>query len=235
MTIIKANQVRKTFGKNGAAVEVLKGIDLEIDKGEFVAITGPSGSGKSTMLYLFGGLDRPSSGEILIQDRPTSKLNDFDLAKMRNQEIGFVFQFHFLLPELTALENVLVPILIRGEKMGTAREMAKELLEKVGVGHRISHYPKQMSGGEQQRVAIARALINRPAMLLGDELTGNLDTQNSHEIYELLRACHRDFNQTIVLITHDMHIAEQASRIVRIMDGQIVSDEEGKNEIHSGG
>lgn len=225
MTILKASNVHKTFGKTGLTTEVLKGIDLTIEKGEFVAITGPSGSGKSTLLYLFGGLDRPSQGEIYIQDRPTAKMTDFDLAKMRNEEIGFVFQFHFLLPELTALENVVVPMLIRGESLKKAQGLAMEILERVGMGHRAKHYPKQMSGGEQQRVAIARALINRPAILLGDELTGNLDTQNSKEIYDLLRDCHKEFNQTIVLITHNTELAKMADRTIAIIDGQVQSDQ----------
>lgn len=222
--ILEAVGVRKTFCRDGENLQVLTGIDLQVHTGEFVAITGPSGSGKSTLLYLLGALDRPSDGEVRLAGESTSGLADPGLARIRNRLVGFVFQFHFLMMDLTALENVMVPAMVRGASSGSCRKRAQELLERVGLGHRLAHRPAQLSGGEQQRVAIARALINSPALLLGDELTGNLDTATSESIYQLLREHNQSEGQTIVVVTHNPQLAQHADRVIEMVDGTIRSD-----------
>ncbi len=213
--------MRKVFERNGRAVEALCGIDLEVDAGEFVAITGPSGSGKSTLLYLLGALDRPSSGEIHLVGDTTGQMRDIDLANVRSRVVGFVFQFHFLMMELSALENVMVPALVAGKPTSEVTRRARELLDRVGLADRIDHRPAQLSGGEQQRVAIARALINQPALLLGDEPTGNLDTATGEAIYQLFREHNREHGQTIVVVTHNPVLAQHADRVVNVVDGRI--------------
>lgn len=219
--VLEAQGVTKTFAKDRQRVDALHGIDLQIHQGEFVAITGPSGSGKSSLLYLLGGLDRPSDGDIRIMGQSTPSMPDRDLAKIRSRSIGFIFQFHFLMPELTALQNVLVPQLVAGTPMPEAQVRAKELLENVELGHRLDHRPSELSGGEQQRVAIARALSNHPALLLGDEPTGNLDTRTGETIYQLLRRTNRNTGQTIVLVTHNPELAQHADRIIEVVDGRV--------------
>lgn len=223
-TILEAREVTKTFKKDGAGLSVLRGVSLGVRQGEFTAITGPSGSGKSTLLYLLGGLDRPTSGEMRIMGQSTTGMNDKKLAAVRNQDIGFVFQFHFLLPELTATENVMVPLLIAGAPDHAARRRAEDLLAQVELGHRLKHVPSELSGGEQQRVAIARALAHRPALLLGDELTGNLDTATGEAVYQLLRRYNQEYGQTIVVVTHNPQLAEHADRVIEMVDGRIRSD-----------
>ena len=213
--------MRKVFERNGRAVEALCGIDLEVEPGEFVAITGPSGSGKSTLLYLLGALDRPSSGEIHLLGDSTGQMRDIDLASVRSRGVGFVFQFHFLMMELSAIENVMVPALVAGRPPSEATRRARELLERVGLADRIDHRPAQLSGGEQQRVAIARALVNQPALLLGDEPTGNLDTATGEAIYQLFREHNREHGQTIVVVTHNPLLAQHADRVVNVVDGRI--------------
>jgi len=222
--LLSATSVTKAFRKDGAGLHVLQGVDLTVQRGEFVAIIGPSGSGKSTLLYLLGGLDRPTSGDVSILGQSTTGLSDKRLAALRGQQIGFVFQFHFLLPELTALENAMAPLLIAGATASVARRKAQELLERVELGHRLDHVPAELSGGEQQRVAIARALVHGPALLLGDELTGNLDTATGDAIYRLLREHHRAQGQTIVVVTHNPQLAAHADRIVEVVDGRIRRD-----------
>jgi lipoprotein-releasing system ATP-binding protein len=203
----------------------VNGVSLSIQRGEFVAITGPSGSGKSTLLYLLGALDRPTRGEIRIDGASTTPMQDPQLAKLRNAKVGFVFQFHFLLPELTAVDNVALPLQVAGVARPAAREKALQLLGRVDLTNRAMHRPHELSGGQQQRVAIARALANAPAVLLGDELTGNLDTANSGLVYEWLREQNRAYGQTIVIVTHNQALADLADRTVVLVDGQIVRDE----------
>ena len=222
--ILSIEALTKTFRKDGQGLPILKNVSLSVQPGEFVAITGPSGSGKSTLLQLLGGLDRPTSGKVSLLGCSTSKLNDKQLAALRNRDVGFVFQFHFLLTELTALENVMTPLLIAGANKKEARNRALEMLEQVELNHRRDHRPAELSGGEQQRVAIARALIHRPALLLGDELTGNLDTVNGEAIYQLLRHYNRTLGQTIVVVTHNLQLAQHADRVIEMVDGQITLD-----------
>lgn len=222
--VLEARGVVKAFQKDRASLAVLREVSLSVQKGEFVAITGPSGSGKSTLLYLLGALDRPSDGEIVILGKTTSGMNDKRLAALRLKDIGFVFQFHFLLPELNATENVMAPLLIAGVPSDQARTRAQSLLRKVELGHRLDHKPSELSGGEQQRVAIARALVHDPALLLGDELTGNLDTATGEAIYQLLRQYNRDRGQTIIVVTHNPELARHADRVIEMVDGQVRSD-----------
>ncbi|MEB3187926.1 MAG: ABC transporter ATP-binding protein [bacterium] len=219
--LLQARRVTRAFRASDGALEVLHAVDLEVRRGEFVAITGPSGSGKSTLLYLLGAMDRPDEGEILIGGQSTSSLGESDLASLRQRHIGFVFQFHFLLQDLTAVENVMTPLLLGGMSFRKASEQATGMLEQVGLGHRLTHLPSRLSGGEQQRVAIARALVHRPALLLGDEPTGNLDTRTGEQIHALLRQANREHGQTIVLVTHNPALAALADRVISIEDGRV--------------
>lgn len=222
--VLLVEDLTKTFRKDGIGLSILKGVSLRVRRGEFLAITGPSGSGKSTLLQLLGGLDRPSSGKILLLNHATPEMSDKQLAALRNRDVGFVFQFHFLLSELTALENVMAPLLIAGVSKSEAKKRAHSILEQVELGHRLDHRPAELSGGEQQRVAIARALIHRPTLLLGDELTGNLDTVNGDAIYQLLRHYNKELGQTIVVVTHNVQLAQHADRVIEMVDGQITLD-----------
>ncbi|MFP5503341.1 MAG: ABC transporter ATP-binding protein [Candidatus Sericytochromatia bacterium] len=222
--ILEARAVVKELQGGQEPVLAVAGVDLTITPGEFVAITGPSGSGKSTLLYMLGGLDRPSSGEVVIDGTSTQGLPDKALSALRNQKIGFVFQFHFLLPELTALDNVALPMMVAGKPRPEARERAAELLAQVELSNRAGHRPHELSGGQQQRVAIARALANEPTVLLGDELTGNLDTHNSQVVYEWLRQQNQEKGQTIVIVTHNLELARHADRLIELVDGKVVKD-----------
>lgn len=219
--LVEIRQVIKTLGKK-VPVEALSGVDLVIRSGEFVAITGPSGSGKTTLLYLMGALDRPTAGDVLIEGLSTAKMNEQALARLRRDKIGFVFQHHFLLPELSALENVALPLVTAGTLPKQAYVRAQELLDVVGLSRRTEHRPGELSGGEQQRVAIARALAARPPLLLGDEPTGNLDTANSRHIFSLLRHF-QQAGHTVIVVTHDPHLASLADRQVTLVDGKLVS------------
>ncbi len=222
--LLEAVGVRKAFRRDGEDLEILAGIDLQVRAGEFVAITGPSGSGKSTLLYLLGALDRPSHGEVRLAGQTTAGLADAALARIRNRLVGFVFQFHFLMMDLTALENVMIPALVLGSAPGEAKARAGLLLDRVGLSHRRTHRPAQLSGGEQQRVAVARALMNAPALLLGDELTGNLDSVAGESVYQLLREQNRTEGQTIVIVTHNAQLAAHADRVIEMVDGRIRRD-----------
>jgi lipoprotein-releasing system ATP-binding protein len=219
---IRAKDVYKSFQLGAGTVEVLKGVDLGIDKGEFVAIVGPSGVGKSTLLHLLGALDRPSAGEIFYEGVSLGQLDNGQLAGFRNQTIGFIFQFHHLLPEFTALENVMMPLLVARRKRSQAQDIAASLLREVGLESRLAHRPPELSGGEQQRVAIARALAVGPKVILADEPTGNLDTKTGDEAFELLRRLNRERGLTFVMVTHNEGLARRSDRIVAMLDGRIV-------------
>lgn len=216
--MIRTVNIHKRFG----TVEVLKGIDINLTKGEVVSIVGASGAGKSTLLQIIGTLEKADSGSIQINDIELQRLGDRALSKFRNQHIGFVFQFHHLLPEFTALENVCMPAFIAGTEKRKAEDRAKELLDFLGLGHRITHKPGALSGGEQQRVAIARALINKPSVLLADEPTGNLDSDNSTEIHKLFFKLRDEFEQTLLIVTHNQQLAEMADRTLTMKDGVFV-------------
>ena len=219
---IKAKEVCKSFQVGGGTLEVLKGVDLSIEKGESVAIVGPSGVGKSTLLQLLGALDRPTAGEILYDGVSLARLDNGQVARFRNQTVGFIFQFHHLLPEFTALENVMMPLLVARRKRSEAQEIAASLLREVGLEARLQHRPGQLSGGEQQRVAIARALAVGPKVILADEPTGNLDTKTGEAAYELLRGLNRERGLTLIVVTHNEGLARRLNRVVSMLDGRIV-------------
>ena len=218
--VIVAENVSKIFDGNIKS-EALHNVNLTIKKGEFCSLVGPSGSGKSTLLYLLSALDQPSSGEIYINQNPISKLNEKGLNELRQKHIGLVFQFHFLLPEFTALENLIIPQVLMKKNYKEAEKKALEILEKTNILHKKDNRPSQMSGGEQQRVAIARALVNNPDIILADEPTGNLDSVNSKHIYDLLKSINQETKQTILVVTHDNNFASKTDRIIEIIDGII--------------
>ncbi len=215
--MIKATNIHKSYGE----LRVLKGVDLEIKKGEIVSIVGKSGAGKSTLLHILGTLDRADEGEVIFEGVNINSLNTNELAKFRNTRIGFVFQFHHLLPEFTALENVCIPAFILGTSEVVAHARAKELLDYLGLSARLTHKPTQLSGGEQQRVAVARALMNQPSVIFADEPTGNLDTASSQELHQLIFQLRKDLNQTFLIVTHNMELAAMSDRIVRMSDGNL--------------
>ncbi len=219
--IVETINLHKTYMSGGRPLEVLKGVDLKVEEGEFMAIMGPSGSGKSTLLNMIGALDRPTSGEVHINGVNINKLNDNQVADLRNREIGFIFQFFNLIPRMDAQGNVELPMAIAGVSRGARHKRAKELLELVGLGDRADHKPSQLSGGEQQRVAIARALSNNPHILLADELTGNLDSRTGAEIMHLLRELNQNEGKTFILITHDPAVGQQTDRLISFNDGVI--------------
>jgi len=219
--ILKVNNVKKSYRMGKVLVSALRGVSFEAEEGEFLTIFGPSGSGKSTLLHLIGCLDRPDDGEIFIDGANVLKLNDDKLAELRLNKIGFVFQFFNLLPRLTALKNVELPLTIRGIPEKEALSKAEEILQLVGLEARMNHKPSELSGGEQQRVAIARALINNPKIVLADEPTGNLDTKTGWEIVQLMRKLNEERKQTFIIVTHDPHIAETADRIIHLKDGLV--------------
>lgn len=222
--MIQVRGLTKSIATPTHRVEILKGIDLEIPRGQFAAVMGPSGSGKSTLLGLLAGLDTPTSGQIVLDGEDITGLAEDELALLRGRKIGFVFQSYHLIPTLTAEENVLLPLELCGNSTdGTTR--ARELLERVGLAGRCDHYPVQLSGGEQQRVALARAFVVRPPILLADEPTGNLDTANGRHVLDLLIALNRQESTTLVLVTHDQQLSEQADRRITMRDGLIVTDE----------
>ena len=216
--IIEAKGIRKSFG----SLEVLKGLDFSVEKGEVVAIMGASGAGKSTLLQILGTLSTPDAGELIIDGTDVLKLSSRELSAFRNTKLGFVFQFHHLLPEFTAIENVMIPAFIAGKGMKEAREEASELLARVGLSERESHKPSELSGGEQQRVAIARAIINRPAVLFADEPSGNLDSRTKEEIHSLFFSLRDTLGQTIVIVTHDSTLAAQCDRCLNMRDGLFI-------------
>jgi lipoprotein-releasing system ATP-binding protein len=216
--LTKEYQVSKT-----ERLKVLKGIDTEIFEGEVISIVGPSGAGKSTLLHLIGTLDKPTSGEVIFDGENISKLSSNELAKFRNTRIGFIFQFHHLLPEFTAIENVCIAAMISGKSMKSVEQRAKELLTEVGLGERLQHKPSELSGGEAQRVAIARALINSPKVVLADEPTGNLDTKTSDEVVNLIFELRKKYNQTFIIVTHNEKFAQMTDRTMKMLDGRIIN------------
>lgn len=222
--IITVENVKKIYKMGDNEVRALDGVSLAVEEGEFLIVMGPSGSGKTTLLHLMGCLDKPTEGEIYIASTPVSKLNDAQLAKIRNKMIGFVFQQFNLLPRLTALENVELPMIYAGVPKTIRRKKARELLELVGLGDRLHHRPTQLSGGQMQRVAIARALANDPVVLLADEPTGNLDSKSGEEILRIFSELNEK-GQTIVIVTHDPEVANRGDRIVRMRDGKIIAEE----------
>jgi lipoprotein-releasing system ATP-binding protein len=223
--LIRAEGVRKSFRKGKTEIPVVRGVELTVRTGEMVAITGASGVGKSTLLHILGTLEPPTAGRVLFGDRQEDvfRFTDRQLAQFRNRSLGFVFQFHYLLPEFSALENVMMPALIAGHERGTAEKAARELLQFVGLSHRLEHRPSELSGGEQQRVAIARAVILRPRLLLADELTGNLDSVNSANVMELLVRLNQATGVSILLVTHDQELARKMHRVLVMKDGVFVS------------
>jgi lipoprotein-releasing system ATP-binding protein len=216
--MIKGVNISKEYNQ----LKVVKNVSLEIAKGEIVTIVGKSGAGKSTLLHILGTLDRPTSGEVYLDGKLSTSLSDSQLNRFRNEHIGFVFQFHHLLPEFTALENVMMPALIKGTFKKPAETRAKELLDYLGLSARTQHKPSQMSGGEQQRVAVARALMNKPLVIFADEPSGNLDTQTSKELHDLFYQLNKDFNQTFVIVTHNAELASMAHRTIKMQDGNII-------------
>ena len=223
MKILEIQNLSKTYGKGDVMVRALDNVSFSVEKGEFVAIVGPSGSGKSTLLHILGGVDTPTSGTVIIDKTDISSLDETALAIFRRRQIGLIYQFYNLIPILTVEENLTLPLLLDGRKPDKAR--LNDIITKLGLTNRIDHLPNQLSGGQQQRVAIGRALINNPALLLADEPTGNLDSENSREIIDLLRKFNKEFNQTVIMITHDEKIALSADRIIAIEDGKITRDE----------
>ncbi|WP_368652915.1 ABC transporter ATP-binding protein [Ornithinibacillus sp. 4-3] len=223
MDILKIENLSKVYGKGETAVKALNDVSFSVKKGEFVAIIGPSGSGKSTLLHMLGGVDRPTSGKVYIDNTDIYNLDETQLAIFRRRQIGLIYQFYNLIPVLTVEENITLPLLLDGHSVDNTQ--FKNIVGNLGLEQRLKHLPNQLSGGQQQRVSIGRALICNPALMLADEPTGNLDSQNSAEIIELLKMFNKTYNQTLIVITHDEQIALQADRIITIEDGRIAKDE----------
>ena len=217
--ILQANNITKSYGD----LPILNGVNLEVKAKEIVSIVGSSGAGKTTLLQILGTLDDPSSGKLSIDNTNPFELNRNELSAFRNQKLGFIFQFHQLLPEFTAIENVMLPGLIRGDVKKDAKDRAEILLERIGLQDRLNHKPSELSGGEQQRAAVCRALFNEPRIIFGDEPSGNLDTKNSHELHELFFALREEFNQTFVIVTHNKELAAMADRTLTMKDGNFIS------------
>ena len=218
-TIISCQNISKRFKEGKLDVEVLRGISLDIHAGEKIAIVGSSGSGKSTLLHILGGLDLPSDGSVQILGQDIAKLSDAERGLLRNKSLGFIYQFHHLLPEFTALENVAMPLLIGGAAVADATDKAREILDKVGLGERLNHKPGQLSGGERQRAAIARALVTQPQAVLADEPTGNLDHKTAMHIFDLMQSLNQEMQTAFIIVTHDMQLAEKMDKVYHLVDG----------------
>ena len=223
--VLDAQNIEKSFTDGKSTVDVIKGISLQVTAGEFVSIVGSSGSGKSTLLHILGGLDRPSAGQVMVNGRRFDNLSEADRGYVRNENLGFVYQFHHLLPEFTALENVAMPLMLRKSvKFKEAKQQAEYLLERVGLTHRLTHQPGELSGGERQRVALARAVVTRPKLMMADEPTGNLDRITADKIFELLTELRSEFNMAMLIVTHDEQLAHSADRILHMRDGLWMND-----------
>ncbi len=223
MSIVQIENLSKIYGKGETAVKALYDVSFSVNKGEFVAIIGPSGSGKSTLLHLLGGVDRPTSGKVMIDNTDIYQLDETQLAIFRRRQIGLIYQFYNLIPILTVEENITLPMLLDQHKVDSGQ--LQSIVSTLGLDQRLDHLPNQLSGGQQQRVSIGRALISNPAIILADEPTGNLDSKNSKEIIELLKMFNKTYNQTLIVITHDERIALQADRVIEIADGRVAKDE----------
>ena len=230
MEILKVENLCKTYGKGENEVKAIDNVSFSVQKGEFVAIVGASGSGKSTLLHLIGGVDRPTSGKVFIDGADIYSMNNDKLAIFRRRQVGIIYQFYNLIPILNVKENITLPIDLDGKEVN--EERLNDLIKTLGLQNRINHLPNELSGGQQQRVSIGRALINNPAIVLADEPTGNLDSKTSDEIVSLLKMSNKKYNQTVIIITHDLEIAKQAERVITIEDGKIISDEGGKDEYY---
>ena len=228
MKILEVKNLCKNYGKGDTLVKALDNVSFEVNEGEFVAIVGASGSGKSTLLHILGAVDRPTSGTVIVNGTDVFKQNDNDLAIFRRRKVGLIYQFYNLIPILNVSENMTLPVLLDGKKVD--KEYLNELIDILGLTKRVSHLPNELSGGQQQRVSIGRALMAKPDIILADEPTGNLDSKSSKEIIDLLKLSNTKYNQTIIMITHDINLAKCASRIITINDGKIVSDEANKDE-----
>ncbi|MGY3265037.1 lipoprotein-releasing ABC transporter ATP-binding protein LolD [Lysobacter sp. HA35] len=219
--VIRAQGLGKTYAEGKLRTPVFDGLDLEVSRGETVAILGASGAGKSTLLHLLGGLDTPTAGEVFVDGKKMSALSDAERGRLRNGALGFIYQFHHLLPEFTALENVMLPVMLGGTATADARQRATALLESVGLGHRLAHKPGELSGGERQRAAVARALVNRPGCVLGDEPTGNLDEKTAATVFDLMLALNREQRTSLVLVTHDRSLARRLDRVLELHEGRL--------------
>ena len=228
MKILEVKNLCKNYGKGDTLVKALDNVSFEVNEGEFVAIVGASGSGKSTLLHILGAVDRPTSGTVIVNGTDVFKQNDNDLAIFRRRKVGLIYQFYNLIPILNVSENMTLPVLLDGKKVD--KEYLNELIDILGLTKRVSHLPNELSGGQQQRVSIGRALMAKPDIILADEPTGNLDSKSSKEIIDLLKLSNTKYNQTIIMITHDINLAKCANRVITINDGKIISDEENKDE-----
>lgn len=220
-TVLEARQVQKSFQQGPVTLEVLQGINVVINAAERMAIVGASGSGKTTLLQILGGLDKPSSGQVMVDGRDIHSLNERERGELRNQALGFVYQFHHLLPEFSAMENVAMPLLVRRMPVSEAKDRAREILGRVGLGQRLEHRPHQLSGGERQRAAVARALVTQPKLVLADEPTGNLDGKNAEQVFELMLELNRERRTSLVIVTHDLRIAARMERALEIEGGKL--------------